>query len=493
MRKYLAFLLFTIFASATSIPAEGRFLKTAFSKHKKHAKKKKHRQQNTTIAESNTPPEETLETTVVQQKSKSQLKKEKKGNKRKEKAERKLLAQKEKEERKQKRKNKNKSTTVSPQPVQPVIKKWADIEYPESVRKTHYRIDILAAMYLDDLVRNGYAVKDIPQKAVEGLNFYKGIQIASDTLKKAGFDIDIYVHDVATLLESTEMLVRKNALDSSDLIIGAVSDKDVATLAAYAKKMKVNFISVASSNDAGVTDNQFFTILQPSLKSHMEWQFNKMEQDSKSTPLMLCRTINNTDAITNGYIADLTKGKITLNKVICNSLPQKADLARYVDSTMPITLFVPITDIKYADTLLKTVSGYFPDVHFNVYGMPSWTGTAALTTKGALNRCSIYTTQAPEVNSVSAGALYVDKTYKKEYGGKPQAGVYKGYEVLFWYANLLKRYGTIFNKQYADNETAPFTRFEIKPKWDAAGNVSCHENRYLLINKYEKGTRTVIE
>jgi hypothetical protein len=59
--------------------------------------------------------------------------------------------------------------------------------------------------------------------------------------------------------------------------------------------------------------------------------------------------------------------------------------------------------------------------------------------------------------------------------------VYRGYETLFWYAHMLKRYGTIFNKQYSDNETAPFTKFNVKPVWDAKGYPDYHENRNFTI------------
>ena len=63
----------------------------------------------------------------------------------------------------------------------------------------------------------------------------EGVNIAADSLRKAGYSLDIYVHDVTSFSESAEMLVR-GAIDSSDLIIGAVQARDVPLLAAFCKE-----------------------------------------------------------------------------------------------------------------------------------------------------------------------------------------------------------------------------------------------------------------
>ena len=203
--------------------------------------------------------------TKATKKTRAQKKKEKQEKKRKEKEEHKRQKdkeKKEKKERKEKKKHKNVPPATAAVPV--ISKKWAEIEYPVSMRKTHYRIDLLAPMYLDELVKNGYTSKSIPEKAQKGLDFYKGVQIAADTLKRANFDIDIFVHDVASFMESAEMLIRKNALDSTDLLLGAVADKDITPLAEYARKKQVNFVSATSvmMEDEGQSYFTRFTSLQ---------------------------------------------------------------------------------------------------------------------------------------------------------------------------------------------------------------------------------------
>lgn len=502
--KFIAVLLLTVFAVGYAGDAEAQFWKRKKHTHKSKSHKKKsvenadeatNEEDLRADQDSNSPHE------LTKKERKELKKKEKHERKEREKKEKREKEQKEKKEKKEKKeqaakekkvkskkggkKNRKSAATATKEPVM-VIRKWADIEYAPSQRKTHFRIDVLAPLFLDELVKNGYAVKDIPEKAVAGLNFYKGVQIAADSLKKANFDIDIFVHDVSSLLESTDMLVRKNMLDSSDLILGAVQAKDVPVLAAYAKAKQVNFISALSPADGGIKDNQYFTLLQPSLKSHCEWIAADLEKRyAGRKALMLYRTYLPADLNAYKYFTDDTANRKLFNPLLCNSLPKKENIAVMIDTSRVNTIVVSVLDNVYADSILRIFKRDFPNVRFEVYGMPSWATMANIGKPGMYPNLSINVTQPFNFDPANPSVQYIDKVFKKEYGGRPQEMVYRGYETMFWYANMLMRHGTIFNKQYNDNEIAPFTRFEIAPQWDAAGNVLYMENKHIFVHKYE--------
>ncbi len=158
---------------------------------------------------------------------------------------------------------------VEEQPTH-AVKKKNTVTYPKSTLKPMYRIDVLMPMYLDELVKGGSVTfqDKLPEKAMPGMSFYEGINIAADSLKKAGFNIDIYIHDIISASESPELLVSQGKLDSSDLIIGAVLSKDIPVLALYANNRHINFVSALSASDGGVKNSPYLTLVQPSLKSH---------------------------------------------------------------------------------------------------------------------------------------------------------------------------------------------------------------------------------
>ena len=68
------------------------------------------------------------------------------------------------------------------------VKKKREIEYPQSIAKERYRIDVLLPLYLDELVKEDKPTfkGKVPEKAQPGINFYEGVNLAVDTLTNMG-------------------------------------------------------------------------------------------------------------------------------------------------------------------------------------------------------------------------------------------------------------------------------------------------------------------
>jgi hypothetical protein len=401
----------------------------------------------------------------------------------------------EREERRRKRHYRRPSyteaagTTEKPQHkmVRAAKKKQAP-EYPLTTLKARYRVDVLAPLYLDDLVK-GKSVKDkIPERAMPGVAFYQGVNIAADSLKKAGFDIDIYIHDVASANESAEELTGKNKMDSSDLIIGAVQSKDIAGLAEYAKKKHINFVSALSPADGGVAGNEYFTLMQPSLKTHCEWILADVIKKYPGQKVsLLYRTSKDADYNAYKYITAGGADNINFWQLLCNTLPDKESLSPLFDTSKTNIVIVSVLENGYADSLMKVLTSNFPGYRFDIYGMPSWFSIPNLHKAAAYPNLTINVTTPFDYDLSTPSGAYVSKHYKEDYGTRPGELVFRGYETMFWYANLLKQYGNIFNDKYSDNASAPFTKFEVKTQWDNAGNLLFFENTNILLTTYEKG------
>ena len=125
--------------------------------------------------------------------------------------------------------------------------------FPKAVKKDRYNIAILTPLYLDsvDLAKN---LAHIPKFMMPGIDFYQGAIIAADTLKKAGYKLDIYIYDSKSNFFNVNNLIESDKLDSMDLIIGNASVSDLKLLADFAKKKLINFVSA----------------VQPRLASHIE-------------------------------------------------------------------------------------------------------------------------------------------------------------------------------------------------------------------------------
>jgi disulfide oxidoreductase YuzD len=395
--------------------------------------------------------------------------------------ERKMLKKKEKHERKLKRRQEKYASHHRSKA--PVVKKRQAFVYPATVMRSKYRIDVLADMYLDEIKGD-----KIPEKAQTGFTFYEGINIAADSLKKAGYNIDIYVHDVSSALEAPDKLISDHLLDSSDLIIAAVMYHDLPALSEYAKAKGINFISALSASDGGVRNDPFFTMIQPSLRTHCEWINADIARKFPGMRVSLLYKDNSEGdmAAYNAFIND-DSDRLTYHTLLCNSLPVKDSLNRLFDSTRPNVVIVSVLETNAADSILREITNDFPGTHFEVYGMPSWNTIPGLYKDDAYPNLSVYVPAPFNIDRNSPLAKYVSNCFRKQYGSHTPEMTYRGAETMFWYANLLKQYGTIFNNNYSDNSAAPFTHFDVRPKWDKDGGILYQENTHVFMTRYEGG------
>lgn len=385
----------------------------------------------------------------------------------------------------------SKPDPVVQEEVKPVAKKKQEIYYPETKRKKRYRISVIAPLYLDELVR-GEAVtfkEKVPEKAVPGLAFYQGVKLAADSLKSLGMKLDINIFDAGSFSESPEMLINNRRLDSTDLIIGAVEQHDIPVLAGYAKKKKINFVSALSNYDGWVKDNQYFTMLQPTIKSHCEFIIDDLSRKyAGSNVTLLYRTSSLADDNAALYILNDLYSDVTFRKLLCNNVPGRELLANVLDTTKPNIVVVSILDPVFADSLLSALSTGFPGTHIEVYGMPGWNAMQKLKSADAYKNLTINVSYPFDFDSGNADVRRsVTGKFVKEFGGTPTEMMWRGYETMLWYGLLLKKYGTIFNDDYTDLTGAPFTRFRIKPRWDRNGYLLYFENKNIYMSTYQGG------
>ena len=386
-----------------------------------------------------------------------------------------------------------------PKPNTPAAKKAIakktspdEIVYPKSVHKNRYRIDVFVPLYLSECVKGDKNIsKDkIPDKAMAGINFYEGVKLAVDTLDQSGYRMDVFVHDVTEPKETPEALIAAKTLDSADLIIGAVPTNMVAPLAQFAKKRTINFISTMSPSDANVKDNPYFTLLQPTLQSHCEGIRKAVSKKYGNTRMFIYHRAG-VQVDETAYKA-LTKDSLfRLTTINAATLPAPLTLKYLFDSTESNVILMPILDANYAAQLLEQLHTLYPNFRFEVYGMPSWKGMNILRKNSDLDNIAIYFTAPYYFDGSTASGQSLASDYKRAFGGKPGEMVFRGYETLSFYTYLLNKYGTIFNPKIADNASAAYTRFDIKPRWDKDFNLLYNENAHLYIYRYQDGNFVV--
>ncbi len=372
-------------------------------------------------------------------------------------------------------------------------KKTREIKYPSTITKDRYRIDVLLPLYLDEVAKDEKVenTDKLPERVQNSLRFYEGIKLAADTLTKAGYEVDVVIHDITQAALAPEKLIKSAALDSADLIIGAVQSYQLSALANYAQKKKINFVSVLSPADAGIVNNPYFTITQPTLLTHIKKiRAQALKKYPDQQIHLFYRTKPSVDSAAYQYM--FTDVEDLVLPLVINSLPSTKQLELLFDSTQTNVILLPILDQGYVQQVMDYIQESFPSYRFDIYGLPSWKGMPKMLKTGKYPNIIINYSTPFYYNVNSSMTQYLSKAYKNEFKGKLTEMTVRGFETLTLYAGYLTEYGTIFNDKMTDSPMT-ISRYKLSPQWTEVNDLLYFENTHCAIYRFSDGSYSVTD
>jgi hypothetical protein len=287
-------------------------------------------------------------------------------------------------------------------------------------------------------------------------------------------------------------LIRSGTLDSMDFIIGNASVFDLKLLAEFGLEKKINFISAVSPADAGQEVNPYFTILQPRLVSHIEKLHKSISAKYPE---------DNVVFIHRNSVAERNALMYFKNDIV-HPLPARfkemelktdevdiRQLLNVIDSLHGTTIMLGIIDPAAAVKNLRLLLPYAKQYGIKVYCMPTMESIKSLGRPDEFPMMPVYYTTSYMIDKITPSSLYINREYKKHMGGYPSDVVYKGFESLYFFSNLMRKYGVPFNEHIGESAYSFITPYKIVPVKEK-GNIKFYENKYLYLVRFENGIMT---
>lgn len=320
-----------------------------------------------------------------------------------------------------------------------------DAQYSSSIqeRKTiivFIPLEIDAAFNGTDYILGN---NNLPKTMLPGLDFYNGVLMAVDSLKKSGATFDIRIIDTKQKNNSLTTLLTDSSIQKPTLIISAITNKaDTKLIADFALAHQTPMVSAVFPNDAGVTNNPFFTVLNPTLKTQCEAIYNYIQTNfSKNTILYLKKKGATEDYIQNIIVDKSNKtSKFFLNIELPDSI-SFADLAPYLDSTKQNILLCGSLKESFGYSIVKLLNDN-PAYKSTIIGMPTWDG------EKSFNVTSVEIIYASPFyfNGNEKLLKQLTNAYKLKYLGRPSDQFFKGFESMMYFTTgLLSKPTPVFN------------------------------------------------
>jgi LysM repeat protein len=166
------------------------------------------------------------------------------------------------------------ASVVAPAVPSPLPKETTEFQFPIR-QKQSYKIAVFLPFQLDSSMGQNRFV------SAAALDYYMGMKLALDTLRKQGFQAQVYVYDEQLNPSEFTALLSGNDLIDMDLIFSPLQEKQAAQVAMYAKShgIPVVFpvhlpaqITLLAANFITYTPSNEVLIEQLASKLHLEYQ-----------------------------------------------------------------------------------------------------------------------------------------------------------------------------------------------------------------------------
>lgn len=355
------------------------------------------------------------------------------------------------------------------------------------------KIAVFVPLYLDSAfdATNTYRYdKAFPKFLNPGLEFYEGVQLALDSLTKENLQLEVFVFD--TRSSKTLLQEQLNGLDSVGLIIAHANAQENWVLASEARIRKVPYINVNLPNDGGVTNNPFFVMLNPSLRTHVEAVYRYLQKYYSTTSITVLRKKGQMEETIKNYIEDFSKTTASVPlKLKYVDLPDSFSVKQFLpilDSNQQNTFFAASLDDAFNRRLITQMALAGKSYKTTIIGMPTLDNLEKDLSKPEYKGPEIIYGQPfynGKADKISTG---INQYFSTKMYARPSDMVFRGYEVMWRYSKLLAQFKNDLSSNLTNKTLKVFTDFDIQPVLNKQNMaMEYFENKKLYFIKWQDG------
>ena len=364
--------------------------------------------------------------------------------------------------------------------------------------KKNIRIGLFTSLYLDSAFDQSGQYKlqnSFPRMAISGLEFYEGAVMAIDSINQLVPKVSMEVFDIQSKTGSIAYLLNNKKIDSLDIIIAQTGGSDYLELAQIAKEKNIPMVSATYPNDGGIRESPMLFIANPKINSHIQVIHNQLFKKWPDANVIWFKRIGSADDKIESQFRELNAASVYRNKFKTAALEYEfkmEDLVPFMDTTKTNVLIAGSLDDNFALQFARAIADYPKKGIIQVIGMPGWDGMKEIQGKNYAGM-PIYFTTSFNIPPGHQWAAKVDEKVKSITGVKPSISLLKGFELTYYFANVLSKYGEI---RIDTPEAKPFkvlNDFDFRPvKWSPMSKVpDYYENKRIYFIRRLNGVSTV--
>ncbi|MGC8803948.1 MAG: PBP1 and LysM peptidoglycan-binding domain-containing protein, partial [Bacteroidales bacterium] len=341
--------------------------------------------------------------------------------------------------------------------------------------------------------------ENFPPVVMNFVEFYQGVLLAIEDLKKEGLNIELNVFDTRKGTDNINTILSQPAFQRSQLIIGPVFSDQIPMVASYARQNRVPVVLPVTAADSIVEQtNNMFQILSGQ-KGQIQQILKAVEADSVRNILVVYNAKDNPL-----YNQQIRKQLTTLfnNTTVAKKIREFNiygndfnDLLASLDSVTMNHVVSFSNDEVFVATLLGQLEKkllYYP---IHTYGMSEWLSFNSIDLNYFYNQ-QLTCFSNFYVNYQDEKVLRFLKKYRLRFGSEPVRNskfgfnyCMLGYDLTRYFVTAVTCLGSNFNAY----DCTPYPAMNVKLKFESPIGTGGYVNRAFYRLQYNKNFTFLVE
>lgn len=328
------------------------------------------------------------------------------------------------------------------------------------------KIAIFAPVYLDS-VFEGPIYKlgrnNLPKYVLPGLDFYQGVMMAVDSLNKEHAAVEVSFYDTKNTTVSIPDLITSGELQDVSLMIASFNTRtEIKPLADFALEKQVPLISATYPNEAGITGNPYFILLNPTLLAHLDALYNYTRKFYPTDNIVMFRRQVYTGDVIQAVFEEKNKktagSPLNIKMVELPDNFTAAQVLSNLDSSRQRNIVICGSINEPFSLKLSKALGSNKSYKPIAIGMPTWDALKDISKDLEI----VYSTPVNFSRTDKLSIRLVNK-YITKFAARPSDLFFKGYESMYHFTKLLIKYGDSLVNHLSAKEYKLFNDFDIQP------------------------------
>ena len=317
-------------------------------------------------------------------------------------------------------------------------------------------------------------------------DLYAGMLLARDSLSRQGINLNLLAYDAPADTNKIKATLQLPEMASMDLIVGPVYKSANKIITRFAQQHGINSINPLSEDLSLVKTSRNLYLFEASITTRARQSAAYAYQTFPTkTGIIITETTREDTAFANAYKKEYERlgGKITQYKKFNAQTTSGATLLSNVDLKTTGHLLLLSNKPQVAVYTLSNLDQNNSTLPLITY--PSWLNVNQIALNQFDNR-NIYFIYPKYIDNTLPGPQHFRRKYASLFHVPPSVYAYSGFEMLYYFGNMLQKYGSKFNNGLQTEGPVSGILFQ------GIGYAGAQDNQYVPLIKMENSQLTVV-